>query len=117
MTLDLDADDALLHEGFVFRMVLQHEYQHNKTILQSLQLKKNGPYEPVGRLRPPPPPQSDAFDDIDMADFPGGWVEIGTNDRSGIGRTRERGCPYLWSGRRRKLCPECLSHRMLRHDR
>lgn len=83
MTLDLDADDALLHEGFVFRMVLQHEYQHNKAILQSLQLKKNGPYEPVGRLRPPPPPQSDAFDDIDMADFPGGWVEIGTNDRSG----------------------------------
>ena len=34
----------LLRDGFVFRLVLQHEYQHNETILQTLQLKLGEPY-------------------------------------------------------------------------
>ena len=37
--LDLTSEDPLLDQSFVFRMVLQHEYQHNETILQTLQLK------------------------------------------------------------------------------
>ena len=85
-TLDLDADDPLLRDGFVFRMVLQHEYQHNETMLQTLQMKKNDPYRPEGLVNqpssPPPPPRSHSLRDADMVGFPGGWVEIGTDDRS-----------------------------------
>ncbi|MGH7659062.1 MAG: DinB family protein, partial [Gemmatimonadales bacterium] len=42
--VDLSADRPLLRDGYVFRMVLQHEYQHNETILQTLQLKPGEPY-------------------------------------------------------------------------
>jgi iron(II)-dependent oxidoreductase len=62
-------------------MVLQHEYQHNETILQTLQLKKGAPYAPPRQLAPPktdpsaPPPGA-------TVEFSGGRVRIGTNDRS-----------------------------------
>lgn len=81
-TVDLHGPGPLLHEGFVFRMVLQHEYQHNETILQTLQLKKGRPYpaprglsvgEPVAGVTPPRG---------SMLRFPGGPVQIGTDDRS-----------------------------------
>jgi gamma-glutamyl hercynylcysteine S-oxide synthase len=36
--VDLDAPDALLRKGFVFGLVLQHELQHQETMLQTLQL-------------------------------------------------------------------------------
>src|SRR5689334_12651356 len=48
-TADLEEGDALLRDGFVYRMVLQHEFQHGETILQTLQLKQGAPYEPVER--------------------------------------------------------------------
>ena len=47
--LDLEVDDPLVRDGFVFRMVLQHKYQHNETILQTLQLKRGDPYRPPER--------------------------------------------------------------------
>src|ERR687888_1181923 len=34
--VDLQSDDPLLHGGYVYQMVLQHEYQHNETMLQTL---------------------------------------------------------------------------------
>ena len=43
--VDLESDDdPLLRDGYVYSMVLQHEYQHNETILQTLQLKQGTPY-------------------------------------------------------------------------
>lgn len=81
---DLPADTAerpLLHDGFVFRMVLQHEYQHNETMLQTLQLKKGDPYLPPRQLSPPKP-DPDAPPPGATVRFPGGRVRIGTNDRS-----------------------------------
>src|SRR3977135_1474642 len=45
-SLKWNADNPLLKGGYVFNMVLQHEYQHNETILQTLQLKKGAPYSP-----------------------------------------------------------------------
>src|SRR5215203_3088409 len=45
-TIELDSENPLLANGYVYRMVLQHEYQHNETILQTLQLKQGEPYEP-----------------------------------------------------------------------
>ncbi len=78
-TLDLEAGDALLRDGYVYAMVAQHEYQHNETILQTLQLKKGEPYRAPRALRIP-----EAALDVrigSMVKFPGGAVPIGTNDR------------------------------------
>jgi gamma-glutamyl hercynylcysteine S-oxide synthase len=79
-TADLEEGNALLRDGFVYRMVLQHEFQHGETILQTLQLKQGAPYEPVER-RPTPPGGADAAIGA-MVRFPGGDVMIGTDDRS-----------------------------------
>jgi iron(II)-dependent oxidoreductase len=79
---DFEAASPLLRDGFVYQMVLQHEYQHNETILQTLQLKRGTPYTPLTRV----PPESGAgrlpAAPGDMVRFPGGPVRIGTDDRS-----------------------------------
>ncbi len=49
--IDPRADTPLLREGYVFNMVLQHEYQHNETILQTLQLMDGEPYGGLGGNR------------------------------------------------------------------
>ena len=80
---DFDADHPLLRDGFVYNMVLQHEYQHDETMLQTLQLKLGRPYTPLARLAPPVPgPERARLDQGEMVLFPGGRVEIGTDDRS-----------------------------------
>ncbi|MEO7823670.1 MAG: ergothioneine biosynthesis protein EgtB [Gemmatimonadaceae bacterium] len=71
-----DDDNPLLREGFVYHMVLQHEYQHNETILQTLQLKQGEPYAAPRARRPP----AGALPSTDMVHFPGGEVTIGTDD-------------------------------------
>jgi iron(II)-dependent oxidoreductase len=38
-SVDLDSDDPLLADGFVYRMVIQHEHQHCETLLATLQLR------------------------------------------------------------------------------
>jgi iron(II)-dependent oxidoreductase len=78
---DLDDSNPLLRAGYVYRMVLQHEYQHNETILQTLQLKLGTPYAPPARFDLPAAPAGRAAPG-DMVRFPGGPVEIGTDDRS-----------------------------------
>ncbi len=81
VTLDLAADTELLHQGFVFRMVLQHEYQHNETILQTLQLKTGRPFAaPRGIVLPEAAP--DAPHAGEMVRVTGGEVVLGTDDRS-----------------------------------
>ncbi|HWN19717.1 MAG TPA: ergothioneine biosynthesis protein EgtB [Gemmatimonadales bacterium] len=80
---DFHPSNPLLRDGYVYNMVLQHEYQHNETILQTLQLKRGRPYSPVARFDLPAdsgstPPAGRGT----MLRFPGGEVEIGTNDRS-----------------------------------
>jgi iron(II)-dependent oxidoreductase len=78
-SLDLHAGDPLLRDGYVYAMVAQHEYQHNETILQTLQLKRGAPYAaPRGITVPAPTLTLDAGT---MVRFPGGPVPIGTNDR------------------------------------
>jgi gamma-glutamyl hercynylcysteine S-oxide synthase len=79
-TADFEAGPALLREAYVYRMVLQHEYQHDETILQTLQLKQGQPYRPPERRAlPAGRPLATA---ADMVRFPGGAVELGTDDRS-----------------------------------
>jgi iron(II)-dependent oxidoreductase len=77
---DFDADQPLLAGGYAYRMVLQHEYQHNETILQTLQLKQGAPYSPPARVAPPL--VGEGLPSTGMVRFPGGRVEIGTDDRA-----------------------------------
>lgn len=77
---DLEGGSELLREGYVYRMVLQHEYQHGETILQTLQLKQGAPYTP--RERRAVPAGRDLAPKGAMVRFPGGFVELGTDDRS-----------------------------------
>jgi iron(II)-dependent oxidoreductase len=62
-------------------MVLQHEYQHNETMLQTLRLKQGEPYHPPVAFQPPLN-GNDVGGDGEMVRFPGGVVEFGTHDRS-----------------------------------
>ena len=75
---DLDGDDPLLKGSFVYQMVLQHEYQHNETMLQTLQLMRGDGYRPVALAKIPPgiPP------DEEMVHVPGGPFVMGTEDRA-----------------------------------
>jgi iron(II)-dependent oxidoreductase len=77
---DFETGPALLRQAYVYRMVLQHEYQHDETILQTLQLKQGQPYRPLERRALPIGRVLAAA--ADMVRFPGGVVELGTNDRS-----------------------------------
>src|SRR5687767_287449 len=77
---DFDGGNALLAGAYVYRMVLQHEYQHNETILQTLQLKLGAPYSPPLRLELPH--VGEGLPTSGMVRFPGGRVEIGTDDRT-----------------------------------
>ena len=79
--LEPDATEPLLKDGFVQRMVLQHEYQHNETILQTLQLKQGDRYRAPIRLAAPEP-QPSAPAPGTMVRHPGGRVPHGTDDRS-----------------------------------
>ena len=76
--LEWNDDNPLLEGGYVYNMVLQHEYQHNETILQTLQLKKGEPYRPPHVIAFPRRPLSAGG----MVGFEGGRVTIGTRDRS-----------------------------------
>lgn len=66
----------LLQHGFVYDMLLQHEYQHNETILQTLQLKKGEPYTPVLAARELPPGDPDVKG---MVTVPAGAFPMGTD--------------------------------------
>lgn len=85
-SLEWNDDNPLLKGGYVYHMVLQHEYQHNETILQTLQLKKGEPYKPPRRIVPDtagkPGAENQAPANADMISCAGGRVTIGTDDRT-----------------------------------
>ena len=45
--VDLESENPLLRDGFVYELILAHEHQHNETMLQLLQMVEA--YEPVER--------------------------------------------------------------------
>ncbi len=83
---DLDANDPLLRDGFVYNMILQHEAQHNETMLQTLQLKRGEGYKPEARVQLP----KAAIIGDEMVPVPGGEFIMGTNDRA-VALDNERG--------------------------
>jgi iron(II)-dependent oxidoreductase len=75
---DLDGDTPLLRDGYLYQMLLQHEYQHNETVLATLQLKQGEPYHPPSRVELPE-------GDASIGGFvtvPAGEFWMGTDDRS-----------------------------------
>jgi gamma-glutamyl hercynylcysteine S-oxide synthase len=54
--VDLDPADPLLSDGFVYGLVLQHELQHQETMLQTLQLSR-GEYPTPAHDDPSPAPE------------------------------------------------------------
>jgi len=74
-----DLDDGvgrpLLNQGFVYGMVVQHEHQHDETMLATLQLMAGDGYRPLAPLPPPvigPPPSGEVL-------VPAGPFEMGTD--------------------------------------
>ena len=78
-SMGVDEESPLQRDGYVYHMVAQHEYQHNETILQALQLKAGEPYQPPRGWSTPSRDTRPA--PTGMVRFPGGEVPIGTDDR------------------------------------
>ncbi len=72
---DLDGD-PLLKGGFVYNMILQHEAQHNETMLQTLQLMRSRAYRPEPRVETP----STGEPYGEMVFIPGGPFVMGTDE-------------------------------------
>jgi iron(II)-dependent oxidoreductase len=91
---DFGGSNELLRDGYVYRMVVQHEQQHNETMLQTLQLKQGEPYRPPRAVRfprrthashaphAPHASHEKTSHENDMVRFAGGRVVLGTDDRS-----------------------------------
>ena len=80
--VNFDHASPLLQDGYVYRMVAQHEYQHNETMLQTMQLKHGEPYRAPRQWNAMEKSPSTAMASGAMVRFPGGEIAIGTNDRS-----------------------------------
>jgi iron(II)-dependent oxidoreductase len=82
-TIDGDETDPLLRDGYVYWMVIQHEAQHQETMLQSLDLGDDGPLLPTGEDRSAAPPAVPGpLDECARVQVPGGELRMGTTDRS-----------------------------------
>ncbi|MGI9584890.1 MAG: ergothioneine biosynthesis protein EgtB [Acidimicrobiia bacterium] len=77
---EFDPESPLLGDGYVFRMVIQHEAQHQETMSQALDMRTDlGPYSLAAFPRVD---GSRAVDDTERVHIPGGAFLLGTNDRS-----------------------------------
>jgi len=73
--VDLGAAEPLLRDGFVFGLVLQHELQHQETMLQTLQLRAEPPYPLPNEPAPPRAPTGP-----EEVHVPGGPFVLGAVD-------------------------------------
>jgi gamma-glutamyl hercynylcysteine S-oxide synthase len=84
-SVDFESASPLLRDGYVYRMVVQHEAQHNETMVQTMQLMRGGAYHPAERQEPPPVRDHAlawAGAAGAMVTIPAGTYAIGTHDRS-----------------------------------
>ncbi|MDP8951341.1 MAG: ergothioneine biosynthesis protein EgtB [Actinomycetota bacterium] len=75
---DFDGEDRLLKYGFVYNMIVQHEAQHNETMLQTLQLKRGEGYRPEPRVELP----TGKAPEREMVPVSSGEFVMGTDDRA-----------------------------------
>jgi iron(II)-dependent oxidoreductase len=73
-----DPSDPLLADGYVYKMIAQHEAQHTETVLQTIQLIDDLVYEPARRAEP-----KGAAVPLEAAEVivPAGAFIMGTDDR------------------------------------
>jgi gamma-glutamyl hercynylcysteine S-oxide synthase len=81
-----DTGDRLNAGGFVWDMLVQHEHQHNETMLQTLSLAAPGVFVPAPRPLPSPPP---GLRGPDMLPVEGGPCLLGFG-REGFAYDNER---------------------------
>jgi iron(II)-dependent oxidoreductase len=74
--IDLESGDPLLADGFIYEMLLAHEYQHNETMLQLLQMVEA--YEPAQVDKGPA--SEPVSEGPEMVRVEGGPHEIGASD-------------------------------------
>lgn len=75
-----DPTNPLLRDWYVYRMVIQHEAQHQETVLQALDLREDlDPYPAAGPLANR---IGRRVDDTDRVHIPGGAFLLGTDDRT-----------------------------------
>ena len=77
--LPLDPGRALLREAYVYGMVVQHEHQHDETMLATLQLKQGEAYRPVAPPPPTPEPASFGTGPVTEVLVDGGPFVMGTD--------------------------------------
>jgi gamma-glutamyl hercynylcysteine S-oxide synthase len=77
-TVRLDPGRELVRDGFVFKMVLQHEHQHDETMLATHQLRRGTPVLPAGDGLPAPT----ALVRTSEVLVPGGTFVMGTSEDS-----------------------------------
>jgi iron(II)-dependent oxidoreductase len=86
---ELDPSVPLLADGFVYDMVIQHEAQHQETMLQALDLRADAPPYPLaGRAAPPGPPR--AVDDTARVLVEGGPFLLGADGGAAYDNERPR---------------------------
>lgn len=83
-----EPEDPLNYDGFVWDMLVQHEHQHNETILQTLKLAEPGVYAPQPAVPPGTRPQDPAATQY-MVRIEPGRVELGAGD-TGFAYDNER---------------------------
>jgi iron(II)-dependent oxidoreductase len=72
---NFNAGQPLMENGFVYRMLLQHEAQHQETILQAVALMNDAPFEPAHRTAAP---RTELPPDTEMVIVPAGRFPVGT---------------------------------------
>ncbi len=75
--IEFDPAVPLLADGFVVGLVVQHEHQHDETMLATLQLMDGDGYRPVA---PPPPAAVGRRSGPSEVLVPAGEFEMGTDD-------------------------------------
>jgi len=75
--IELDPAVPLLADGFVVGLVVQHEHQHDETMLATLQLMEGDGYRPVAPL----PPSRCAAGATEVL-VPAGGFDMGTDDEA-----------------------------------
>ncbi|HKA93345.1 MAG TPA: ergothioneine biosynthesis protein EgtB [Acidimicrobiia bacterium] len=79
-TVDLDGDDPLVRDGFVYGMVVQHEHQHDETMLATIQLMEHFAHPDADDWRPSRVDRDAGGTAAGMVDVRGGVVAIGTDE-------------------------------------
>jgi gamma-glutamyl hercynylcysteine S-oxide synthase len=72
--VELDPQTRLLDRGYVYGMVVQHEHMHDETMLATIQLMRDRPYDPARTAR-----RARTKVEQDMVLIPGGTFDMGTS--------------------------------------